>query len=206
MIEKIIHQVFLKVSDKSIEDYPLYLRNSKKLKTWCKKYGYEYKLHFDNNIDTYLKDEKIRLFYESLRFKWQKIDFIRYVILNQDGGIYIDLDIEILDNVDFDKYIESNTYILGNWYNPDRKKYEVSNSIIGVEKNKLNSLIDYCISETISKRKIKVYETWKKRFMLQTTGVRMFKRWAKKKKKTYSEDLNNFIKDYATCTWHSDFG
>lgn len=206
MIEKTIHQIFLKVSDKSIEDYPLFLRNSKKLKTWSEKHGYEYKFHTDTNIDKYFKDKRISDFYNSLRFKWQKIDFLRYVIINHEGGIYIDLDIEILDNVNFDKYIESSEYILGNWYNPKTKVTEVSNSVIGFEKNKLTSLIEYSISETLSKREIKVYETWRKRFMLQTTGVRMFKRWAKKKKKSYSEDLNSFIKDYASCTWNSNFG
>ena len=62
------------------------------------------------------------------------------------------------------------------------------------------------MEETEKKNQIEVYATWKKRYMLQTTGVRMFGRWVKKNNLKFSMKLHDYIKDLETATWHSNFG
>ena len=47
-----------------------------------------------------------------------KIDFIRYCIINKQGGVYIDLDIypRHITFHSFDKYIQQNEYLIGVWF------------------------------------------------------------------------------------------
>ncbi len=206
-IPKIIHQIFLSVNGSKIEDHYLFMKGRRKWINWCNRYRYIYKFHTDENIEKYLNAEELN-FWNTLKYKWQKIDFIRYCIINKDGGIYIDLDIypRQITFHSFDKYIQQNEYLIGVWFDEKNNKLTPSNSILAFEKNKLTSLIKYSMEETEKKNQIEVYATWKKRYMLQTTGVRMFGRWVKKNNLKYSIKLHKYIKDLETATWHSNFG
>ena len=62
------------------------------------------------------------------------------------------------------------------------------------------------MEETSIKSKMPIYDNWKKRYMLQTTGVRMFTRWVKKNNLEYSLKLHDYVKDLETATWHNNFG
>ena len=209
-IPKIIHQVFLDIGT-PLKDFPIFIAGQEKWKSWCEENGYEYKFWTSDTIERRLQfDKSIYDFYYELRYTWQRIDFIRYVLLNYYGGVYIDLDVHplprtILKMVNFDKYITSQDYILGSWYNTKTKKWEITNGVMGFEATKLTSLINYSIEQVEEKSKLDIYKKWKIRFMLQTTGVRMFKRWCKHKKYDRSEDLYTYVKDYATATWLSNF-
>jgi|TARA_B100000073_G_C23708803_1_gene563399 hypothetical protein len=207
MIPKIIHQIFLSVNGSKIEDHYLFMKGRKKWINWCMRYGYIYKFHTDENITRYLTEEQFD-FWNTLKYKWQKIDFIRYCIINKEGGVYIDLDIypRQITFHSFDKYIQQNDYLIGIWYDEKNNKLTPSNSILAFKKNKLTSLIKYSMEETEKKNQIEVYATWKKRYMLQTTGVRMFGRWVKKNNLKFSMKLHDYVKDLETATWHSNFG
>ena len=94
MIEKIIHQTFLgETGEDMFKDFPLYVKNMNKWKKWAKTNNYKYKFYSAKDIEPLLTI-KMKKFYDNLRYKWQRIDFCRYLILNKYGGIYIDLDIQ----------------------------------------------------------------------------------------------------------------
>jgi len=206
MIEKIIHQTFLGQSGDSINDFPLYVKNMNKWKEWCKNNNYDYKFYSAKDIEPLLTNE-MKKFYDNLRYNWQRIDYCRYIIINKYGGVYIDLDIEpnYNNNLDFNKYIESSKYILNKWYDPKKNKWEINNALMGFPSNSFNDLIKYSIEETNKRKNNETYKKWKIRYMLQTTGVRMFKRWCKIKKLNYSEDIHKYIIDHCTASWLKNF-
>ena len=158
------------------------------------------------DIEPYLNGE-IKEFYNGLRYKWQRIDFSRYLVLNRDGGIYIDLDIAPTKygQNNFNHYVENNEYLLNKWYNGKTAKWELNNALMAFPKGVLGGLINYSISETHAKSKLEIYKKWKVRFMLHTTGVRMFKRWCKMNGLTYSEDIDKYVKDHCTASWLKNF-
>lgn len=206
MIPKIIHQMFLGETGENIKDFPLYLNNSKKWKNWCKRNGYRYKFYTAKDVEPYLSGD-IKKFYNSLRHKWQRIDFSRYLVLEKEGGIYIDLDISLTNYGDkhFRNYVDSRDYILNKWQDPKTEKWELNNALMGFPKGVLMGLINYSIDETLAKSKLDIYKKWKIRYMLHTTGVRMFKRWCKMNKLTYSEDIHKYVKDHCTTSWIKNF-
>ena len=208
MIPKIIHQIFLSVNGSKIEDNYIFMKGRRKWISWCMKNGYVYKYHNGDNITRYLQTDEQREFYFNLKYTWQKIDFIRYCIINKEGGVYIDLDIfpkEIYHD-NFGKYIQRNEYIVGVWFDKKNKKLQPSNSIIGFKKNKLNDLIKYSMEQTLLKSQMPIYDTWKIRYMKHTTGVCMFMRWVKKKGLSFTLKLHDFVKDLETATWTKNFG
>jgi mannosyltransferase OCH1-like enzyme len=208
---KILHQIFMSVNGSKIQDYPIYIEGQKKWLKWCKKHKYKYNYVTGATIqEYYLTDPKIRDFYNNLKYDWQRIDFAKYLIINKDGGVYIDLDIHPANKknkINLAQLFEYNEYIIGVWYDKKKEKLTPSNSIIYFsKKNKLNSLIKYSMEQTLLKSSMPVYDTWIKRYMLHTTGVRMFIRWVNKNKIKYNSDISKYIKDYETAAWHTNFG
>jgi len=98
MIPKIIHQVW---EGKSIPD--LFLQMSETWKKFHLQWQYEFwngermKAFIDNHYP-FLKD-----IYMNYKYKIQRWDFIRYLILYKFGGMYVDFDFECLDS--FDDYL-----------------------------------------------------------------------------------------------------
>lgn len=176
LIDNTIFQIWLTV-DKSINETTWAKVNSVLWKNYANKWCYKYILITDENYGDYIPD-KYRDFYENLRFTFNKIDFLKYLLVNEHSGVYIDLDYKPLD-CDFFNLL-NNKYIIGGWFDKIKNKQYVSNSVLGARKGELTELIEYAISEYQKKLDIPVYDTWKIRFMLQTTGVRMFMRWCKK--------------------------
>jgi len=205
MIDKIIHQIFFTIN-KNFEDFPIFVKSKKEWQEWCKNNNYKYKFYTEKDIEILLNNE-MKSFYNGLRYNWQRIDFCRYLIINKYGGVYIDLDIEpnYNNNLDFNKYIESSKYLLNKWYDPKKNKFEITNALMAFPSNSLNDLIKYSINETNKRKNNETYKKWKIRYMLQTTGVRMFKRYCKINKLNYSEDINKYVIDYCTATWLNDF-
>ena len=201
MVRNLIIQIFLGEEEK-LEDFPKFVMNKNRWESYCDKMGFQY-LFFDRyNIQKYLGvHEK---FYYSLEFTWQRIDFIRYLILNQEGGLYFDMD--TYPNPDMDlKELLDQRYILNYWTNPKNNIPEVNNAIMGVEPGDFDDLIQFSISETERLRMIKIYRCWKIRFMKRSTGVCMFKKWCKKKKMSYTPCLHEYVTDEMTCSWIKNF-
>ena len=120
------------------------------------------------------------------------------------GGIYIDLDME--PNFEKDLFdLLKDRIILNKWYDSVRCKWELNNALMGIRPGDFTSLLEYSFDEYKSKLKMKIYNTWKIRFMLHTTGVRAFKRWAKKQKYDYTESIHEYITDEMSATWLTSF-
>ena len=200
MIRKLIIQIFLGEKE-HLEDFPIFVKNKSKWIKYCKEFDFDYLFFHKDNIDDYLGDK--RDFYYGLEYTWQRIDFIRYLILNIEGGIYVDLDIYPSPLYDM-SYLLSSKYILNYWINKLGRK-EINNAVMGIEPGYFDSLIEYSINETNRCRSMNCYKIRKIRFMLHSTGVRMCKRWCKKNKLSYTDNLHLYITDQCTATWLNNF-
>jgi mannosyltransferase OCH1-like enzyme len=118
-IPKVIYQTW---KTKELHENILKIRNNIQLLNP----GYEIKLYDDNDIDVFIYNnfnEYIYNCYSKLNVGASKADFWRYCVLYKNGGIYLDIDSEIikpLDNLieENDKCIitrEANKGIFNNW-------------------------------------------------------------------------------------------
>ena len=120
---------------------------------------WEYKLWTEED----LKDVDIprRSLFDSIEHVAQKSDFLRYHILNQFGGIYVDTDFECLKSFDDLLYLN---FFTGIGYPKDLELYI---GIIGSTPN--NPILNYLIHHMIQ---VKYEGRWKK--MFHTTGSYFF--------------------------------
>ena len=197
-----IIQIFLPATYKKIREKTLFCINKIKWQQYAEKYGFQYIFVDENNIDEYLGDHKD--FYYKMRYNWNRIDFARYLVMNKLGGFYFDLDIEPEFDMDIFDLLKKDI-VLGTWMNPTNEKVEISNSVIGCRPGQLDSLIKYSIGEYKKNESKPIYKKWKIRFMLHTSGVRMFKRWAKIKKYNAFVYEKFYWTDHASKSWLTNF-
>ena len=203
LIPNTIVQIFLHMKlTSSMNDHPIFQTNRLLWRQYAEQKGFRYIFLNDDNIAEYLGE--YRDFYYSMRYNWNRIDFLRYLVLNKIGGIYIDLDIEPNFGVDLFE-LSQQKLILNKWYDIKKKEWELTNSIIGCRPGFLTELIKFSISQYKKKEIMDVYKTRKIRFMLHTTGVRMFKKWCKINGYTYTPEITDYITDGCTATWLKDF-
>lgn len=107
-IPKIIHQTW---KTKNINTYAQGIIGVKSQNNWKKLYPtYKYILWTDKDINKYInKNELYKKTYNSLNEKIKKIDFFRYIILYDFGGIYSDLD--FIPQKKIPEYIFNNDFI-----------------------------------------------------------------------------------------------
>jgi len=92
-IPKKVHQIWLGSSFP--EQYSVWANSWKKFNP-----DWEYKLWTDDNVgDVYLTREQKQIFHR-IKHIAQKSDYLRYHILNQFGGLYVDTDFECLKSFD----------------------------------------------------------------------------------------------------------
>ena len=200
MVHKLIIQIFLKV-EKNLNEFPLFEKNKLEWQKYCNDWGFKYIFIDDNNYVDYL-GEHVE-FYNNLEFIWQRIDLLRYLVINKLGGIYIDLDIEPKHDADLYDLLDMK-YIINKWQDPKTLKWEVTNSILGAMEGDLTPLIEYVKNETERCRKIPCYKIRKIRFMLHTVGVRAFKRWCRIKKISYTQTIKNYTIDHMASSWTTE--
>ena len=114
-----------------------------------------------------------------------RIDFAKYLILWNIGGIYIDLDICIIGKSI--SHLFNKDYFFVRWHD-SKLPY---NAILGTKsKNSLYlDILTHCKESYYEKRKISIYKQWKGRFVFQTTGHYMLQRVLKKHKITNFLDI-----------------
>ena len=117
--------------------------------------------------------------WNDFRYDIQRCDFIRYCILYKYGGLYLDCDIRPMKNLDS---VFSEPFYFVHWQ--DDKKRTPYNAVMGSVKNQdiFLKIIEQCKKDFYEKSKIETYETWKGRFVFQTTGHSMLERVMKKNK------------------------
>lgn len=159
----------------------LFIKCMDSVSLFCRVNNYKYKVWTEKDCLELLEDyPQYQGMYHNVKYRIMKIDIIRYLILHQYGGVYLDCDIEpVLQslNLDLDISIDVNTEVM---------QFRKGNPMI------LNFL-DYVKTQIREKDSISIYKTWKARYVLQTTGPRSLKRFMKvnKIKKAHTYRINN---------------
>ena len=214
MIPKILHQVFLGFDTPNISDIPIYSKCQKQTKKCLKCLKWKYKLWTNQDCENLVENvypEFIDLWNDDFTQPIMKADFIRYLILHHEGGIYLDLDMYPIKN--FDSLLDKSE-IFTTWHDDTRKL--PYNALLGSRKN--NPLF----MEIANHSKISFYEksktlpsSWKGRLVFHSTGHYMLKRVLKRHniipddllriyKKGYTiEGDNPFFADFNASIWYN---
>ncbi len=204
-----IHQIFGLLDDEMPE---LFVNCSMKVKEWCFNNNYDYVLWDKNMCNNLIKKyPDYQELYESVKYKIMKVDIIRFLILNEYGGLYLDMD--IVPNLD---KVNEDDFKIAFKIAPKRKHYEME-VIQSYKNNKLLlSYLDYVKSQIKIKDNIDIYKIWKARYVYQTTGPYSLNRFLKHKhinkfiiNEPSKKDLNlngneDFI-SYPSCSYLNTF-
>ena len=197
---KTVHQIFYNIGKGELKDIPSFQKCYENNKKICNANGITYKLWSEKAVKKLLQDKSVPEKYRKLYSDFdshplgqpiQKIDFARYLILWLKGGIYIDLDICIIDNKNKIKKVKElfeKDYFFVRW---DTSKLPY-NALLGTHKRTdlYKDILEHCYDSFYEKSKQSIYKTWKGRFVFQTTGHYMINRVIKKNKIKSSEFLN----------------
>ena len=178
MIPKVIHQIFINFKGKEINEIPDYWVSRHKTKTYCEKNNIELKMWGSTELLELLTEyPEFAPLWEDFRYPIQKVDFMRYLILYHYGGVYLDLDIYPIRDMN---HLFEEDYFFTRW--ADSK--DVYNAILGTEaKNEIyHNILHHSYESFYEKSDIEIYNKWKARFVFQTTGHCMLNRVFKKLK------------------------
>ena len=206
--KKIIHQIFLNITGKTLEEFPIYVKCMEKTKKWCVDNGWEHKLWTDIPWELCDEDDIHVLKEGSKRYSFIPCDYIRYIILEKIGGMYMDL-----DNAPTDKLNEiiDRDIIIGAYCNKHPSNtiiddntpelWKANNNVIKLPHELVLELRQYSIQQFKEKEKIKVYETWKRRFFFQSVSQDMFIRFMKLKGIPFDKQFYDYFDENLTCAW-----
>ena len=201
---KIIHQIFLNLTDKSMDDFR-YDINSELWKQWCKEHDYEYMLHKEESFEkirTPKDKEMSKRKDDEGRHKFMDLDWGKYIVINHYGGVYIDLDIAPTErSIEF---LQKPFPLIGTYDRVGEKiQYkEINTQVLAFDKGCLRDCLDYCYEQYEIKSKMPVYNVRVCRFLLQAAGPPCFSRWAKKNKMNYtSSNFEDYFDDQKTLSW-----
>tara|TARA_R110000787_G_scaffold58558_2_gene133298 strand:- start:137 stop:802 length:666 start_codon:yes stop_codon:yes gene_type:complete len=213
MIPKSIHQVFWNFKGKELHEIPVFKKNVGRTKQFCKEHNYQYKMWSLKDCEELIVEkypEYICLWSE-FRFDIQRCDFIRYLILHQYGGWYVDCDAYPIQNLES----ISNHREVFSVFNDDKKRHPCNAEMGSVFQNELFIKIsDEVEKRVIEKQAIKQYDAWKGRLVFQTTGHWMLASVVPKtslhdillvhneKKKLYTTSPNPYFYENCVSLWY----
>ena len=174
-MNKTIHQVYGVFNDGvKLEDIPIFNKQTAITKQFCNKHDINYKLwNYDMCEELIDKYPQYKILYDSFRFPIQKADFIRYLILYDEGGIYVDCD--ICPIADISHLFELQQFFV--IWNNDKKKLPYNAVLGSFQGNPVyEKIFDEIIKSVQEKDKIDVYKKWTGRYVFQTTGHHMLQR------------------------------
>lgn len=184
----IVHQIFFNIGKGELKEIPRFYQCYKNNKSKCQKQGIQYKLWSRKMVEDLL-NKRENSDYKRLYFDFDqdimRIDFARYLILYRFGGIYIDLDICMMNKSI--KHLFKMSYFFVRWSD----SHLPYNALLGTQKmNPLyKEILEHCEESYYAKRKQSIYKTWKGRFVFQTTGHFMLQRVLKRNKITDFLDI-----------------
>lgn len=172
-----IHQIFWKFKDKELHEIPVFKKNVQRTKKFCRENNYHYKMWNLKDCEELIVEkypEYICLWSE-FRFDIQRCDFIRYLILHEYGGWYVDCDVYPIQNLDsllgFANEVVKECFTT--WSN-DHQRKPYNAVMYSVAKNPLFiEIMKEVEKKVIEKQAIKQYDTWKGRLVFYTTGHHM---------------------------------
>ena len=192
-----VHQIFGLLGDTELPE--LFKINQQKTLKWCKDNNYSYRLWDKKSCDLLIKKypEFIDL-YNNAKYDIMRVDIIRFLILHYYGGLYLDMD--CCPNID--KLKEQDKFILA-WRVTGAEKHKNRPPHYEMEviqsypcNHILTDFLRYVKTQIIEKDKIKIYETWKCRYVFHTTGPFSLNRFLKKNKLTPEKYNLNFPLTY----------
>tara|TARA_R110002126_G_scaffold67703_6_gene171333 strand:- start:2290 stop:2919 length:630 start_codon:yes stop_codon:yes gene_type:complete len=170
----IIHQIFYDFSGKNEPMPQLYKTLQEKVKKFSKRNNYTYKFWNKSMIDKLInKYARYKPLLNNVRYEIMRVDMVKFLILYDSGGLYLDMDIQPKLNKlkDYDLAFAST----GKKFNVDVIQSKKGNPL-------LLSYLDYVKEQINEKSKIDIYWERKFRFVLHTTGPNALTRWIKKEK------------------------
>jgi mannosyltransferase OCH1-like enzyme len=171
----IVHQVYgLFCDNKPMNE--LFVASSKAWKEYCDKNNYIYKLWNEKEcnelVETYTK---IKEYYYDVKYPVMKCDIIRFLIIYQFGGLYVDLD--VIPNKFMIKIDESKLTFCK--YMNKKEPLDIEMVYSPKYNNDLYNYLLYIPTQIREKNEIKIYDDWKIRYIFQTTGPASFRRYLK---------------------------
>lgn len=215
MIDKIIHQVFWPFNGKEIYQIPSYNECIKKTKLFCEKYNYEYKFWHLKDCEELIceKYPEYIVLWTEFRYDIQRCDFIRFLILYEYGGWYVDCDSYPLQDL---KPLSKNKEVFTTFN--DSKNKIPCNAEMGTEKKNplFLKICNDIIIRVQEKQSKKIYDSWKGRLVFHTTGGRMLNKHVPKSsiydlldvrnkdKKLYVSSDNPYFYENCISLWYNN--
>jgi len=198
MVPRIVHQIYWSFDGKTkLNDISEFRESVQKTEKYC----------IENDIKhilwDYEKCNKLIDKYPEQRDLWndfdkpiQKVDFIRYLILYDQGGIYLDCDVFPIRSME-QLFLED--IFLAQWASDD--KNTPYNAIMGsIPKHPFwEDIFVHCKESFYEKREMEIYKTWKARYIFHTTGHCMIKRVMNQKKHKNKIKLIKCVSVWNNC-------
>lgn len=184
-----IHRIWIDIGLKGDKpDY--YFICEERIKDYCIKHKHEYRCWGDDEINKLLqKYPKYLNLCKHFKYGIMKADLVRWLVLYEEGGLYVDCDIIIkTDMID-------TTNEIGTIYH--KEKDMINNAILYSTKGNQQILdfLDTIGLSIIEKDKIDIYKKWKARYVFQTTGYKNMTRFFKDKSiNHYTANKADFVK------------
>ena len=212
MIPKLVHQIFGLFGDE-LEDHPRFVECVAENRKFCEDNGYTHKLWDGEACLTLIATEfpgYLQL-WDDFTQPVQKADFARYCILHRHGGIYVDMDIKVLQ--DPTPLLDQSSFFTT--WNDDRRQLPY-NALLGAEAglDLYQDILRHCQESFYEKQAMGIYEKWTGRFVFQTTGHFALNRVLKKhkikpmdllkvntKKGVVVSGPNPYFEDFNLSTW-----
>ena len=188
-----IHQVFGAFKKGgTIEDFPVFVAQTGRTFDYCVKYGIDYKLWGWDDMEALIdKYPQYRELWDNFRVPVQRADFIRYLILYDEGGIYVDCDVCPIADI---RELFTVKEFFVKW--DDDPKELPYNAVLGSQRNNplYLEIFEEIVRSVEEKNKIKIYEKWRGRLVFQTTGHFMLQRVLKKHPNVLKMNIMKIIK------------
>tara|TARA_R110000851_G_scaffold43425_3_gene107372 strand:+ start:1265 stop:1918 length:654 start_codon:yes stop_codon:yes gene_type:complete len=177
-MSKIVHQIFIPFKEGVLlNNIPEFLQHTKATIRWCEKYDIEYKMWSLTEVDELLAKYGYLELCNSFPQKVMKVDFVRYLIIYEYGGIYLDCDVSPMRSMD-SLWLKSCWF--SSWFS-DKKDLPYIAIFGGQPKNDIFlKIVKHSIESYESKKEMEIYTKWKGRFVFQVTGHYMVQRVIKK--------------------------
>lgn len=180
MIPKKIHQIYFNWQDKELHEIKLFSKSIETAKQINS--DFEHKLWTEDECSDLVQNHYPQYddFYHNLRYEIQKVDFIRFCILHHEGGIYMDLDMHCINN--FSPLLHNKIILHSIRHIKPKHNEKVINDFMASMKGyKFWELtMRECLRNYREKASKEIYDVWKGRFVLQTTGPKFLSRCIKK--------------------------
>ena len=181
LIPRIIHQVWFGFTG-PVEDAPEYYEPHQKTREFCKEHMITHVMW--NREDCEELAQPYQGLWESFRYDIQRVDFIRCVILKTYGGIYVDMDIYPVKNID-DLFEREEVFV--RW----KGEKDAYNAIMGscIQHPIWNEVLEESKERTAVCQATEYYDTKKGRMVSQTTGCALLTRVLKQNKRKHTDFL-----------------